>query len=82
MNDWPVRQKSLRGQPRPETSIERTCETRRASFAGSAAGKTGERGIWRDWAWYCSVECDPKHGVFDDHAQQWRLTVGKSRPQP
>ena len=56
---YPVRQKSARGQPRPETSIERRCKTCGASFAGLAAGKTGEIGIWRSWRWYCSIECNP-----------------------
>lgn len=59
MTDYPVRQKSLNGEPKPLTSIERTCKTCGASFIGSAAGRTGERGIWRDWSWYCSAECDP-----------------------
>jgi hypothetical protein len=55
----PVRQKSARGQPKAETSIERTCRTCRASFIGLAPGKTGEAGIWHDWHWYCSAECAP-----------------------
>lgn len=55
----PLRQKSAHGQPRPNTGIERTCRTCGASFLGLAAGKTGERGIWDDWHWYCSVECAP-----------------------
>jgi hypothetical protein len=58
--EYPVRKRSLKGQPKPETTIERTCKTCRASFIGSAPGKTGERGIWRNWRWYCSVECDPE----------------------
>lgn len=60
--DMPVRQKSARGIPQPNTSIERRCKTCGASFIGLAFGKTGERGIWRDWSWYCSVECDPEAG--------------------
>ena len=56
---FPVRQKSARGQPRPETSIERCCKACGASFIGLAPGKTGERGVWRHWRWYCSTECDP-----------------------
>ena len=58
--DCPVRQKSARGHPRPETSITRCCKTCGACFIGLAPGKTGERGIWRDWRWYCSAECDPE----------------------
>ncbi len=53
----PVRRKSACGQPRPNTSIERTCDACGASFLGLAAGKTGERGIWGGWKWYCSAEC-------------------------
>jgi len=59
MIDYPIRQRSLRGQPRPATSIGRTCRKCGASFIGSAPGKTGERGLWRDWQWFCSAECDP-----------------------
>ena len=54
----PIRQKSAAGQPKPHTSITRTCRTCGACFIGLAAGKTGERGIWDDdWKWYCSAEC-------------------------
>jgi hypothetical protein len=60
ISECPVRVPSLKGQPKPATKIERTCGTCRASFIGSAPGKTGEFGIWRDWRWYCSVECDPQ----------------------
>lgn len=57
-SDTPVRQKSAHGQPpEPKTTIMRTCKTCRASFMGLAPAKTGERGIWCDWRWYCSVEC-------------------------
>jgi hypothetical protein len=58
---YPIRQKSAHGQPKPNTSIERRCANRScgASFIGLAPGKTGEAGIWRDWRWYCSVECAP-----------------------
>jgi hypothetical protein len=52
---YPIRQKSLRGQPKPGTSIERCCACCGASFIG--LGKTEEGGIWHDWRWYCSVEC-------------------------
>ena len=63
-SDVPIRQRSAHGVPKPETSIERTCRTCHASFLGLAAGKTGERGLWRDWVWYCSIECDPEDGVY------------------
>jgi hypothetical protein len=58
--NYPVRQTSTKGLPRPSTSIERTCANCGASFMGLAPGKTGERGIWREWMWYCSEECDTK----------------------
>lgn len=64
--DRPVRQASANGQPRPETTIERTCRTCKASFIGLAAGKTGERGIWCGWHWYCSAQCAKGH-VPDDY---------------
>jgi hypothetical protein len=54
---YPIRQKSASGQPKPKTSIERSCRGCGASFIGLAAGKTGERGIWNGWNWYCSEEC-------------------------
>lgn len=59
MTDWPIREKSLNGEPKPLTSIERTCRKCGASFILTAPGKTHERGLWRDWQWYCSRECDP-----------------------
>jgi hypothetical protein len=55
--EYPVRTDSAHGEPKPSTPIERTCRSCHASFLGLAAGKTGLRGIWRDWSWYCSVEC-------------------------
>jgi len=58
MSDYPVRERSLKGEPKPGTSIERTCKTCGASFIGGERGP--ERGIWRDWRWYCSAECDPE----------------------
>lgn len=61
MERYLVRQKSARGQPRPLTSITRTCKTCDASFIGLAPGKTGERGLWDHGSrWYCSVECAPQ----------------------
>ena len=54
---YPVRQRSAGGQPRPDTTIERTCQRCGASFIGLAPGRTGERGLWREWEWFCSVEC-------------------------
>lgn len=55
--DWPIRQRSARGLPKPNTSIERTCKRCGAAMLGLAPGSTQERGIWKDWAWYCSQEC-------------------------
>jgi hypothetical protein len=54
-----LREESLHGEPKPTTSIERTCRTCGASFVKVPPGKTGEAGIWIDWAWYCSIECAP-----------------------
>lgn len=54
---WPIRQKSAAGFPAPTFSIERRCHECGASFLLLAPGKTGERGIWADWRWYCSQEC-------------------------
>ena len=70
MANWPIRQKSARGEPKPETSIERRCRSCGASFIGLAAGKTGEVGIWRGWRWYCSVECAAREGVNLDTSRR------------
>lgn len=76
---YPFRQKSAKGQPRPNTTIERICRTCGASFVGLAAGKTGERGIWSSpLGWFCSIECTPKNlcpaadpsGVADTRKQR------------
>lgn len=62
-DDTPVRLKSARGEPKPTTTIERTCVSCGASFIGLAPGKTGQRGLWirtgRHWygIWACSVQC-------------------------
>jgi hypothetical protein len=56
-NTEPLRERSANGEPKPSTPIERACHTCGASFLGLAPGKTGERGIWDNWTWYCSVEC-------------------------
>lgn len=53
----PLRQKSANGQPRPLSQFTRTCQKCDACFIGLAPGKTGERGIWKGWTWWCSVEC-------------------------
>lgn len=62
MNDHPMRQLSAKGEPKPTTSIERTCGTCGASSLGLAPGKTGEAGLWSpsSFAWFCSIECAPK----------------------
>jgi hypothetical protein len=54
---YPIRQKSADGEPKPNTGIERRCRKCGASFIGLAPGKTGERGLWDQWHWYCSEEC-------------------------
>lgn len=62
---YPLRQESACGQPRPNTSLERTCKACDASFIGLAPGKTGERGIWTaDWTWCCSAECAARQGML------------------
>lgn len=53
----PIRQRSAKGEPKPNTSIERCCASCGASFISLAYGKTGERGLWNDWKWWCSQEC-------------------------
>lgn len=55
----PIRVRSAKGHPRPNSEIERRCHACGASFLGLAPGKTGERGLWDDWHWYCSIECTP-----------------------
>lgn len=57
MGDFPIRQLSALGLPKPSTSIERTCACCGASFLDLAPGSTGERGLWEDWSWFCSQEC-------------------------
>lgn len=58
VTDYPIRQQSVHGVPKPNTPIERTCRGCGAAFLGLAPGKTGERGIWTPRSnWYCSQEC-------------------------
>ena len=64
MADWPIRQHSANGEPKPNTSIERRCRSCGASFLGLAPGKTGERGVWKTWTWYCSQECADRETVL------------------
>ena len=59
MTDYPIRKRSAAGNPRPSTTIERTCRECGASYLGLMPGKTGEVGIWDEWHWYCSLECAP-----------------------
>jgi len=59
VTDYPIRQKSAVGRPRPESHFERVCGNCGAAFLPLAPGVTGERGISREWRWYCSTECDP-----------------------
>lgn len=53
----PIRQHTPRPVVRPDSRFARACDTCGASFLALAPGKTGERGIWRDWQWFCSQEC-------------------------
>lgn len=54
----PIRQKSANGVPAEPWQYARRCAKCAASFWLLAPGTTGERGIWRDWKWFCSAECD------------------------
>lgn len=57
--EWPIRERSANGEPKPKTSIERTCRRCGASFIGLAAGRTGEQGVWSSVGeWFCSRECE------------------------
>jgi len=62
----PIRQVSARGKPAEPSKFARTCANCHASFLGLAPGKTGERGLWDMWSWYCSVECAPASLVKED----------------
>lgn len=55
-----VRQESANGQPPARSKFFRSCKRCDADFLGLAPGKTGERGLWKDWAWFCSQECYDK----------------------
>jgi len=55
--NYPVRKRSAHGLPRPKYQFTRACRVCGACFLELAPGKTGERGIWNDWRWYCSQEC-------------------------
>lgn len=59
VQDWPVRQHSANGQPKPKRS-EPTCHRCGAGFFGLWPTRTGKLGIWRSnpFVWFCSVECD------------------------
>ena len=56
-SNYPLRQESAHGEPRPRSSFTRSCAACGACFLGLAAGKTGKRGPWKAERWYCSVEC-------------------------
>ncbi len=57
-NEWPIRIKSVRTVSKSQ--FFRKCETCDADFIDLAAMKTGERGLWFEWKWYCSLQCTPK----------------------
>lgn len=63
VNDYPIRQESARGKPPEPWDAARTCRNCQASFRALAPGRTGERGIWAGWHWYCSQECADEAGV-------------------
>jgi hypothetical protein len=60
--EFPIRARSPHG-PYPRTEFTRRCVVCRSDFIALAPGKTGERGLWDEWKWYCSRECY-------DHAQR------------
>jgi hypothetical protein len=64
-DDFPIRRQSANGEPKPGTTIERVCAVCGASFLLLAPGKTGERGRWAFWKWYCSQECYDKAAHHD-----------------
>lgn len=59
MSNCPVRVKSANGQP-PAREFMRSCRTCSADFLALAPGKTGERGLWSEAGWFCSLECAPE----------------------
>lgn len=67
----PIREESAKGKPRPTTTIERRCLYCGASFSGLAPGKTGFRGAWSEWGWWCSVECVVSEAVDYRRLAEW-----------
>lgn len=55
--DCAIRERSCRGEPAPRSQFARRCRACGADFLGLAPGRTGLRGIWQDWQWFCSREC-------------------------
>lgn len=55
--DVPLRQRAPRPTVKPPSEFARRCHVCGSDFLALAPGKTGERGIWRDWHWFCSIEC-------------------------
>jgi len=60
MSDVPIRQRTPRPPVPPDSRFARRCVTCGSGFLNLAPGKTGERGIWREWSWFCSAECAPE----------------------
>jgi hypothetical protein len=55
--DFPIRNRSVKGEPKETSNIGRSCRGCGASFLHLAPGKVGLRGVWHGWTWYCSHEC-------------------------
>jgi hypothetical protein len=68
------RQRSLNGQPANDSRFLRGCKACKASFLWSPRDQMG---IWRDWNWYCSVECAQRaRPDYQDH-NAWLSVVNK-----
>lgn len=53
-----IRQTHPRPPIKPASPFARRCRVCGSDFLALAVGKTGERGIWRDGHWFCSIECE------------------------
>jgi hypothetical protein len=57
----PIRELSLNGEPKPITTITRTCRNCGACFVRShSKDGDGMTGVWTECGtWYCSRQCAP-----------------------
>lgn len=51
-----IRRTRPRPPIKPASPFARRCAACGSDFLALAA--SGERGIWRNWHWFCSIECD------------------------